>query len=172
MEGSLPVKRVRLEEDKFRSIADWYPMAILALTRLKDAKADPRWIARKLQITVEQASSALSRLERLGLVETSPKFRQVSPPFEVSSEVPSGAIRQYHTQGLQKAMEKLETTPVEKREFQSVILKLQKADLKILKKMIDRFVDQASNAVGESNGQDLYGLNIQLFPISNLEDSK
>ncbi|RYZ69031.1 MAG: DUF4423 domain-containing protein, partial [Proteobacteria bacterium] len=79
------LERKLLAEDQFRLIADWYHMAILSLTKLKGSKPDPRWIARRLGISAEEANLALSRLVRMKLLETHPKFRQIAEPFEVTS---------------------------------------------------------------------------------------
>jgi uncharacterized protein (TIGR02147 family) len=162
-------KRERLDEDRFRLIADRHHFAILALTKIPAAKADPRWIARKLDISVEQANQAIMRLERLGLLSIKP-FKQITGALEASSDKPSPAIRKYHKQSLQVAAEKIDTIPNELREFQSIVIAIKKSQLPALRKIIDRFLDRASAAAEEEVGKDLYHLNVQLFPISKLED--
>ena len=51
--------------DKFSVISEWYHYAILELTYVSGFKADYKWIARKLSITVEEAKVAIERLIRL-----------------------------------------------------------------------------------------------------------
>lgn len=169
------LERKLLAEDQFRLIADWYHMAILSLTKLKGSKPDPRWIARRLGISAEEANLALSRLVRMKLLETRPKFRQIAEPFEVSSQVPSEAIRRYHKQSLNLAAEKLETVPVELRQFQSISIPLKSSNVPEFKKLIDGFLDRAAN-VAESKpagaATEIYNLNVQLFPLTHtLENS-
>ena len=51
-----------LREDQFRLISDWYHLAILSLTRVPGAKADPRWISARLGISVADANLAVQTL--------------------------------------------------------------------------------------------------------------
>jgi uncharacterized protein (TIGR02147 family) len=57
-----------LSEDVFRIIADWYCLAILSLAEIPEFRADARWIAKRLKISVHQSAEALTRLERVGLL--------------------------------------------------------------------------------------------------------
>jgi len=159
-----------LSEDQFKLMADWYHVAILSLTRIPDAKADPRWIARKLNISVEDASEALQRLLRLGIVETAPKFRQIGDPLKVISEVPSSAIRRYHKQNLALASEKVETIENSMKNFESLCIAISIKDIPQLKTHIDRFLNQIQKFSDKSKPDHVYNLNLQLFPITNLEE--
>lgn len=161
-------KKLLLKEDQFHLIADWYHFAILALSKLKHAKSDPRWIARELGISAQQANEALQRMVRLGIVQLEPKLKQISDPIEVTSEAPSAAIRKYHKQNLNLAAEKLEMIPNTYREFQSISLALNPQQMKSFKKIIDQFLEQASQLEIPDNSKVIYNLNVQLFPVSKI----
>lgn len=163
-------KREALSEDRFRLIADWYHLAILSLTKVKGAKADPRWIARRLGISVEEANQAIVRLERLGIISTKPMFKQIAEPFEVTSEIPSQAIQRFHKQNLQLAIEKLDTVPVHARQFQTVSINLEPSQVLKFKKFIDEFLDSAASKFENSKSNEIYNLNVQLFPVTKLEE--
>ncbi len=167
--ASLP--RKLLAEDQFRLMADWYHLAILALCDTHCPKADPRWIARKLEIPVQAASEALQRLERMGILQLKPRLKQLCEPFEAVSELPSEAIRKYHKQNLQLALEKADTIAPAFRQYQSVSLAISRDKLGAFKKLIDRFLDQAAALGKKENGDDIYHLNVQLFPVSRLKDT-
>lgn len=160
----------QLDEDKFQLIADWYHLAILSLTRIKNSKSDPRWIAQKLNIPTDTANEALQRLVRLNLLETKPEFKQVGNPFQVSSEVGSLAIQKYHKQNLNLAAEKIETVPVSEREFQSVSMAMSSKKVKAFKKLIDDFLAEAQELGAEQEPNDIYQLNVQLFPITKIKE--
>jgi uncharacterized protein (TIGR02147 family) len=164
-------KTLHLEEDQFRVIADWYHFAILSLTRLPNAKSDPRWVARRLGIGVAEAHLALRRLERLGVLETKPRFRQIGEPLDVVSEAPSEAIRKYHKQNLDLAAEKIETVPVSLRQFQSVSFGADPAKLEELKKLIDGFLETATETAEQHPPREVYHLNVQLFPVTQTKES-
>lgn len=159
-----------LSEDQFKMMADWYHVAILSLTRIPNAKADPRWIARKLNISVEDANEALQRLLRLGIVETSPKFIQIGDPLKVISEIPSSAIRRYHKQNLALASEKVDTVDNSMKNFDSLCIAINTKDIPQLKNHIDRFLNQIQKFSDKSKPDHVYNLNLQLFPITNLEE--
>lgn len=163
---------LRLREDQFHLIADWYHMAILSLTRIKKSQADPRWIAHRLGISIEQAHQALLRLERLGIIQTKPKFKQISEPIEMVSEVPSEAIRKYHIQNLHLATEKIEMVEVKKRQFQSLSIPLNPEKLEPFKKLIDDFLAVAAELSRKHEGHEVYNLNVQLFPVTILKEKK
>ena len=165
-------KILNMQEDQFRLISDWYHLAILCLANLKGTPSDPRWIARRLGISGEQANQALLRLERLGILQIKPKLRQMSEPFEVISQTPSEAIRKYHKQNLNLAIEKIETVPNHLRQFQSISIPLDTKNLEPFKKLIDDFLDQAAELSEKCNGNEIYNLNVQLFPVTTLKENQ
>jgi uncharacterized protein (TIGR02147 family) len=166
IETTAQKKNLHLQEDQFRLISDWFHFAILSLTRVKGAHSDPRWIARRLGIPVEQAHEALLRLQRLGLLELKPFFRQLGDPIEMTSSISSEAIRKYHKQNLNLAAEKIETVPVEMREFQSMTLTLNPQKISAFKNQMDEFLQQAVELSESEIGTEVYQLNVQLFPIT------
>ncbi|MBL7543292.1 MAG: TIGR02147 family protein [Bdellovibrionaceae bacterium] len=155
-----------LSEDQFKVISDWYHVGILGLTRLPEAKPDPRWIARKLSISTEEANQALQRLVRLNMLSLSPRFKQIGDPLKVISNIPSAAIRRYHKQNLQLASEKIEMIENSKRDFQSLSIPINSKDLPKLKEHIDRFLNQVQKFSDKSKPDQIYNLNLQLFPIT------
>ena len=44
---------VQIADDEFRLMSEWYYIACLNLAKLPQAKSDPAWIARRLNITVD-----------------------------------------------------------------------------------------------------------------------
>jgi uncharacterized protein (TIGR02147 family) len=160
-----------LKEDQFRLVSDWYHLAILSLTKVRGSKPDSRWIARRLGIQAEEANQALQRLVRLGLLQLTPSFKQIGEPFEVASEIPSAAIRKYHKQNLSLAIEKIETVDVSLRQFQSISLPTKPTVVKTLKKEIDQFLERASELSESKSATEVYHLNVQFFPVTQLADS-
>lgn len=170
IENSEEKKVLKMQEDQFRLISDWYHFAILSLSQLKGSHSDPRWIARRLGISVEQAHQALLRLERLGIVQIKPQLRQVSDPLEVVSHTTSEAIRKYHKQNMNLALEKIETVPNQLRQFQSISIPLNPKNLEQFKKLIDEFLNQASDLSEKYEGIEVYNLNVQLFPVTTIQE--
>ncbi len=59
----------QLQEEAMEVISQWHHFAILELIRLESFRPDCRWIARVLDITVDEVNMALTRLLHLGLLE-------------------------------------------------------------------------------------------------------
>lgn len=163
-------RNLEFKEDQFRLISDWYHMAILAISKLKNKKADPRWLARRLGIRIEEANQALIRLQRLGLIKLKPVLEQIGDPFEIESRTPSEAIRKYHKQNLNLAIEKIETIPLQFRQFQSVSIPVDPSKIDKFKTLIDKFLDEAVDLAKEDEAKEIYNLNVQLFPITKLKE--
>ena len=58
---------------KLHLISDWYYFAILSLMETDDFQSDPKWIAKRLNITHSEASVALKTLASLGMIEKNSK---------------------------------------------------------------------------------------------------
>src|SRR5262249_10820626 len=67
----------RLTRDAAMVLSDWHHFAILELVRLKSFRADSRWIARVLDLSVDDVNTALQRLLRLELLEMATKGRWI-----------------------------------------------------------------------------------------------
>jgi hypothetical protein len=61
----------QLVHDSLSLISNPYHLNILELIHLEEFRPDSRWIARVLDITVDEVNVAVSRLVRLGLLEMS-----------------------------------------------------------------------------------------------------
>lgn len=164
-------KTLHMQEDQFRLISDWYHFAILSLTKIKGAKADPRWIARRLGINVDEAHQAILRMERMGILQLKPVFQQVCEPIQVVSNVSSQAIQKHHKQILNLAAEKIETIAVSRREYQSISIPLNPQHIPIFKKHIDDFLEEAAKMSDPKNGTEIYAVNVQLFPLTKTEET-
>jgi uncharacterized protein (TIGR02147 family) len=171
-ENSTKDKFLNLKEDQFVMISDWYHLAILSLIKMKGSKPDPRWISSRLGIRIDEASQALIRLERLGIIQTKPIFKQIGNPFEVSSTVPSVAIRKYHKQNLNLAAEKIDLVPINYREFQSLSVSMNPSKVKDFKIILDEFLETVSEMFDSELGSEVYHVNVQMFPVTRLKDQQ
>jgi len=156
---------VNLKEDEFKLIADWYHFAILALLKLKGASLTIRSLSTRLGTSFINIRDALDRLERLKIIRRDPELEQISPPLEVTSEIPSSAIQLYHRQNLNMAMDRLADCPPESRQFQSIYINLNDDQIRRYKSLIDDFLDEASKLSSTDKHSKLYALNVQLFPL-------
>lgn len=98
-------------DDAFRSVADWYHVALLALVDTADFESDPAWIAKRLGIPAETVVEALDRLERLGVLEVDDEGTVTASKSRtrVADGVAPEAMRTFHEQVLGKAAQAMRT---------------------------------------------------------------
>jgi uncharacterized protein (TIGR02147 family) len=157
--------------EAFRAIADWYHFAILGLTNTKNFQDNAQWIARRLGIKPLEAKFAVERLVGLDLLKQTKKGLRVNEEANITTtdDVPSAAINENHRQHLELATRALKEIEVELREFNNVTLAMNLSDIPKAKKMIRAFIDHCNSELETIPGQELYQLNIQLYPLTRTE---
>lgn len=156
-----------LTTDEFSLISNWVHFAILSLSYLKGNKASCQWISKKLNIPESDVEPAFRRLEKLGLVEIrGTQFVQTSKPLTTTTDIPSDAIKMHHKQNLEKALSKLDSVDVLEREFSSITLPINFADMKKAKEMINEFKKKLYKELKCDDPTDVYTLSLQFFPLT------
>jgi uncharacterized protein (TIGR02147 family) len=163
---------LRLSADHFHIVADWFHFAILSLFDTKNYKDEPTWIAKKLKIRESDADAALDRMVRLGLLQqdNSGKLTPTSAHLESPDDVVNLALRKAHHQNLELAARSLEEDAVEVRDITSMTMAIDRKKLPEAKRMIREFQDKLAALLESGDRQDVYKLNVHLFPLSTLEE--
>src|SRR5262249_38507672 len=150
-----------LEESEFEPISEWYYFAILSLGKLKDNQASAKWISKQLGISFPEAKAAYEKLKACGYIkEANGKFSQATRPLHSSRDIPSRTIRRYHKQNLDLAKDRMETVPVELREYTSMTIAVDRQKLARAKKMIHEFKLRLSRYLESEPADDVYTLAI------------
>lgn len=163
-----------LELDHFRIVSDWYHLAIVEMTMLKNFNPDLQWISLRLGGSVNegQVKEAIDRLIRIGLLERTADgiLRKMKSHYATPTDISNEAIRKYHTQMIEKSLIALKTQSVEERDITAHILTTSKDKLPEAKKMIRHFRRKLANFLETPKGDAVYQVNIQLF--NALEEKK
>lgn len=166
------IQYMQLTLDQFSMISDWYHLAILNLVGLKTFEHNQKWICSQLGISKTQCSEAIERLIRLELLEIKDKkFIRTPNNINTPSNLPSEAIKNFHRQNIQRAISSIDDTEVDERDITSIMMPIDKTKLAEAKKMITNFRRELSIFLKEEQGDQVYSLNIQLFP-QNVEKRK
>lgn len=169
IDANSKVTFTRLEADQFNLISDWYHYALLSLIETKSFRSEPSWIASRLKIREAVVKSALSRLERLGLISKDPRTEQITcsgKSFSSSDGTLDLSIQKSHFQNLELAQASLETDRVDSRDFTSVTLATDPDLLPKLKELIREFRDRLSSFAEAGTKKEVYKLCIQLIPLT------
>ncbi|MCM0605211.1 MAG: TIGR02147 family protein [Xanthomonadaceae bacterium] len=154
--------------DAFRTISDWYPMAILELLKLNRTVHTSSWIASELGITPIQVTDALERLERLELIERKDSKWIPIPDAVLSPDgVPSTAIKSFHDQTLTKAIQALYTQSVSDRDFYTYVIPARSKDLPEIRSRVRKFITSLVTEFGNVSGADtVLNLSNQVFQLT------
>lgn len=156
------IKKRKMEEDEFVLMSEWHYMAILSLAKLKNAKKDPYWISHRIGITVPQARLAIERMERLGVLEVGNRLKQKGEYLHISSPVPSVAIRKYHRQVLDRAIDGLNGDN-NKKDYSAVTFLADPLKVPLVRKKIEEFQDELIEFLKADGKGEVYILSNQLF---------
>jgi uncharacterized protein (TIGR02147 family) len=166
------VNETKLSIDQFDIISEWYHFAILNLAECKDFEWSYSYISKKLGIKPYEVKVAIDKMVNVGLIT---KFvhkngnisYKVSEDYVMSNEgIPSKAIRNYHRQILNKAIESLELQPVNEREISGIGMAIDMNDLKAIKKDISEFQDMLIEKYSKGKKERVYQLEVALFALS------
>jgi uncharacterized protein (TIGR02147 family) len=161
-----------ISPDQFSFVSDWYHLALLELSYLKNFKPDVLWIARKLGISTMTTESALERLRRLGLIEYKGKVWKTTEDWSlVAGDSPSSAIKAFHSQLLKKAELSLAFQSLDDREIRSTIMAVRKTKIVEAKKFLRKFHKEFCLSVGEMERlkyekDEVYCLSTAFFSLS------
>lgn len=162
-----PVSRRLLSEQIFTLVSEWYHFAILNLIDCDDFKWSAPWLSRRLGISKSQAGSAMDLLIRTGLVGIERgKAKCLNSQVLAESEIPSQAIRHYHRQILEKAIEALEDLPLTERDMSGIGFALDPRHLPALKKDIADFQDRVVAKFGGGTKTEVYFMEVALFKMT------
>lgn len=157
-------------EEIFEVVSTWYHFAILNLMDCQDFSWDPRHISARLGISIGQSISAMQQLQRVGLVELEKKgsgpARRADHVFTLD-QIPSQAIRSYHSQMLEKAKEALIFQSVNDRDISGISFTCRRRDIVYIKRDIAKFQDELAAKYEARPGEEVYHIEVALFRLTN-----
>jgi hypothetical protein len=166
------LEALELSADMFSLLSDYVPFAILNLADCQGFRWENSWIAIKLGVHIYEVEIALDRLLRVGMIKVLNDELVVDHEYVMTStDIPSKAIRNYHSNMLQKAMASLEEQAIDKRDITGIGLSLSYSQINSIKLDISNFLDQmvekySSGIKGRDMGNRVYQLETALFELT------
>lgn len=155
-----------LDEEVLNIIKDWEHYAIMAYLQLRKAKHAPGDIAKALGIQQARVLRALTNLENANLLEKDGnRFKVTHKSLVTSRGIPSPALREAHIQYIDKAKSALADFAVEERDITGRTMAVSSKNLPKAKELIEQFRQELSELLEQGEADDVYRLNIQLFPL-------
>jgi len=156
-----------LSDDILSVVSGWEHFALLSCLDLsKDGKTSED-LTKKLKLEAGTAEQALQRLKKFNLViQSEDLWHATGKHFTTSDQVPCEALRKTHREYIQKALASVDVHNVEERDITGITLAISSNKLPIAKKMIANFRREMAEFLEDGPRDEVYRLNIQLFPLS------
>ena len=158
-----------LEIDLFKTISNWYHLALVELIRIStNNSTTPKFLSKKMGISENEVALALGRLERLELISRTTKGWKVNQDVVTFDQaIPSEAIKNFHRQILEKAINALVFQGSDERYGSSSTIPIKLKNLARAKKMIQEFREKLSLEIADrEKGDSIYGLSVQFFNLT------
>lgn len=174
LKGLNPQGAIRdLSVDQFKMISIWYHLPILELCFVSNFKLTAESAAKGLGISKHEAELALSLLENLELIEKTPQEHYIRRDEELhfSSEAPNGALRKFHRQMLEKAMDSLEDQTPQEKVIGSRTFAFDSEALPEAKKLMNEYFAKLMALSDKCKKRtEVYHSGVQVFKITKLEN--
>ena len=158
-----------LSVDHFRSISDWQHFAILAATDLNTVGVNARTLAAALGLPQAEIELSLERLERLGMLLRTPEGtlqKSARNPRVVSKDA-NQALRNFHRQTLQKAIDSLETQTNAEKVIGSETIAIDSDQVEAYSALANEFFEKVLALAKKSKRRDsVYHLGVQMFSFT------
>lgn len=160
----------KLEPDTFHLIANWYYYAILSTLEIPGISTTPKALAKRLGLQTDQVKIALTRLERLKLIQKQgTHFVLNTKGVSIETLGYDSAMRQFLGQNLDKAKESLFQVPAEQREISLTTMAIDPERIPEARETIKRFRREMSAFLESGKKKRVYSLAVQLFPLDKEE---
>lgn len=164
-----------LTVDHYQTFADWISVAGITLLSVRPKGLNAQQIATKLGITPFEATEAMNRWVRLGLVEVSNNVYTKAGQGRIvmHSKAPNEALRKFHQTLLMRANDSLETQSPDERFIASETLAFDPKQLPQVAKIIEVALQKVV-ALAKTGKQrtEVYSLATQFFSLSKTKTER
>lgn len=169
-------KAVDLDIEKFITVSKWYHLPLFALVTTSDFKNNPTWIAERLGITTQEAREAVERLIVVGFLKIEDgKLVPANQHVNLVTKNSKTAVREHHAQMMNHAKETMMGQTDDKafalREISGVSVAVDTKNIPAAKDLVRKFKSEMAALLSEGSANEVYQLNVQLFPLSKRRKS-
>lgn len=160
--------------DLFEVLSDWYHFAILELMNTKHFNGNPKWIAKSLGITINEVNISIDRLQRLEMLEinndgawkdlTGGKTNLGDPALT------NQAFIRYQKKILALSEKSLMGDSIDIRDHSGTTMAIDSSKIPEAKELTRKFRRKIGKLLTGENEDQVYQLQVSLFPLSKIED--
>ena len=159
-----------IEPEQYSQVNKWYYFATLSLAETKDFQESPDVIARRINISVEQAKESLTKLVDFGFLirDENQKLTGLDISTKISRNMHTEDFKAGHIENIELAKNALSTPLDPFSDFSSMTMAVDLDLLPEAKELIRSFRRKLVEFLESNDKDEIYKLNIQFFPISNI----
>lgn len=170
------VASTQLETYQSEYFSKWYYAAIRAMISQNEIPQDSVALANSLSpaITRKQAEEALDLLVKLNLIHLTENntYALLEDVVTSGSAVNTAMIHSYQTETMNLAINSLKLHSKEKRDISTVTIPLSPSGLEKIREIMSEARNAAFQVAEDDEGaKEIYQMNIQIFPLSDRQDS-
>ena len=160
-----------LDQEHFRMIADWYHFAIWEMVERKDFKPQSFWIAKRLGITTTEAKLGFDRLVTLGLVtQVNGRWQKSTQRIQTKDFTKTSEARQRRQkQVLEKAIEALQTVPIDRRHYSTITINIDPNQIPKMRERIQEMIWTLAEEFKAGKQKQVYEIALQIFPTEKAD---
>ena len=168
------LKAVEIEPRYYADLSNPLYFEFLCLLDLRNFKSDINWISEKMSLDVIEVQKIISFLKKSNMVHVTHdnQIIKVQSAFTTKQNIPSKKIQEGHVYRLDKAKKALKKYGPEKRIFRSTTFAINTKKLKQAFDLISEFKVKMCSLLEDSHTDEVYYLNVQLFPAAHTESDK
>jgi uncharacterized protein (TIGR02147 family) len=162
-----------LQLDLFNTIAQWHHFTLLELVKISKNRKNPiLWFSKKLGLSENEVQISLDRLVRLELISKTKTGYVVNQESIIADQgMPTEAVKKFHAQILNKAIQALEFQTKDERYGISAAMPFKVKSLDRAKKLIQKFrTDFAKEISDHEGGEEIYSLSLQFFKLTKNDE--
>ncbi len=159
----------QLSRDAALTLAEWHHHAILELTRLPSFKADVRWIARVLDLHVDDVNVAITRLTRLGLLAMRSRTSWVDKAGNAEARIDGLSLRAISAlAGRARAL--VGSNGGRPAHYSATTVAVPSLTIRRIAERVERFRREMGEMLESADGDrdQVYCLEIAFFPVADL----
>jgi len=164
-----------LEQEQFEFYSTWYHSVIRSLLGMHPDKQSPKEIAGMVYppITLSQARKSIDLLAHLGLIQQNNEgvYEPASGAISTGRHTKNLAVEKFQLECMRLAQEALNRFPPENRDISTLTIGISQPTIRKVKDILSearkKIMDVANN---DPLADSVYQVNVQVFPMSKLQD--
>jgi uncharacterized protein (TIGR02147 family) len=166
----------QLAQDTAKVVTEPHHLVLLELTHLEEFQADSRWIARVLDVSVDEVNMAVSRLARLGMLEMAAPTRWIDRSGDLAAGIDgfaSAAMQALVTRLREPSLAASRGMPQSRVHYHWTTFAFDSGQLPAVIALVTRCRTELAALLERSRRRDdVYQLDVCLFPLTTLNHDK